>query len=287
MGRLMHRAASSPLAFLLGLALASCASPAPLPPAAAPGSSATPPPSAPSSPNAPANVPDQGTPAPPSADANGPGEPDRDIDEALRGRVLATLSQHLADDYAFADMGAQLAQRIRERQTNGSYASQVTASAFARQLMEDLQEVSKDRHLRVFFRPDGPPRFAPPGPEKAAGGGPQREGPPLDGAIHRIEVLPGNIGYLQVDAVPPLALAQGAIDAAFAFLRHTDALILDCRGNGGGDPRTVAYYLSYLTEGAPFVVNTFHTRNGGVEEFWTTDLGQMQGRHALHARERR
>jgi hypothetical protein len=209
------------------------------------------------------------------ADPNGPGEPDRDVDEALRGRVIASLSQHLADDYAFPETGAQLAQALRERQAKASYASVATAAAFARQLTQDLQEVSKDRHLRVFFRPGAPLPSAPPMPEKAAGGAPRREGPPLDGAIHRIEVFPGNIGYLQVDAVPPLPIARDAIDAAFAFLRHTDALILDCRGNGGGDPNTVAYYLSYLTEGAPFVVNTFHARDGGVQEFGTTELGQL------------
>ncbi len=112
-------------------------------------------------------------------------------------------------------------------------------------------------------------------PGKAADGQPRRPAPPLDGAIQRVEVFPGNIGYLQINGVPPLPLAQSPIDAAFAFLRHTDALILDCRNNNGGDPNTVAYYLSYLTEGPPFVVNAFHSRNGEIQEFSTTELGQL------------
>jgi len=189
--------------------------------------------------------------------------------------VIATLTQHLTDDYAFAEVGARLAQTLRERQAKGAYASVTTASTFSRQLTQELQDVSKDRHLRVLFRPGAPFAPGPPTPEKAAGSAPARELPPLDGAIHRIEVLPGNIGYLEMYGVPPLPLARGAIDAAFAFLHHTDGLILDCRGNGGGDPNTVAYYLSYLTEGAPFVVNTFHGRDGGVHEFATRDLGQL------------
>ena len=220
----------------------------------------------------PAAAPDRGTPAPSAA--NQAEEPDRDVDEALRARVIATLSQHLADDYAFAEMGARLAQTVRERQAQGAYANALSASAFSRQLTQDLQDVSKDRHLAVFSR-TAAPTFGPPMPEKAAGAGPRREMPPLDGAIHRIEVMPGNIGYLEMYGVPPFPLARGAIDAAFAFLRDTDGLILDCRGNGGGDPNTVAYYLSYLTEGAPFVTNTFHPRAGGVYEFWTQDLGQL------------
>jgi hypothetical protein len=188
--------------------------------------------------------------------------------------VITALSQHLADDYAFADLGAQLAQAIRDRQAQGAYASNARASAFARELTRDLQAVSQDLHLAVFFRPDAPSPALP----RAAGDADApalRPGPPRDGAIHRIEVMPGNIGYLELYGVPPLELARGAVDAAFAYLRDTQALILDCRRNGGGDPRTVAYYLSYLTEGAPFVVNTFHARDGSVQEFATTDLGQL------------
>src|SRR5262249_10166276 len=48
------------------------------------------------------------------------------------------------------------------------------------------------------------------------------------------------------------------------------------RGNGGGDPNTVALYVSYLSEGEPFVVNRFHWRAGNrVEEFRTTNLGDL------------
>jgi hypothetical protein len=37
----------------------------------------------------------------------------------------------------------------------------------------------------------------------------------------------------------------------------------------------VALYVSYLTGGAPFVINTFHRRDGNVEEFATTELGEL------------
>ena len=93
----------------------------------------------------------------------------------------------------------------------------------------------------------------------------------VNGAIGRLQILPGNIGYMEVSGVPPGATL--AIDAAFAFLRNTDALIIDLRGNGGGSPDTVAYYMSYLSEGAPYIVMRMHGRQGIVFESKTTDLG--------------
>jgi retinol-binding protein 3 len=98
----------------------------------------------------------------------------------------------------------------------------------------------------------------------------------LNGAIPKVEILDGNVGYTRVNGVPPVETARSAVAAAFAFLHNTDALIIDNRGNGGGDPNTVAVYVTYLSEGKPYIVNTFHWRAGDrVEEFKTTDLGEL------------
>jgi C-terminal processing protease CtpA/Prc len=40
--------------------------------------------------------------------------------------------------------------------------------------------------------------------------------------------------------------ARAAVDAALAFVRDADALVIDLRANGGGAPDTVAYIASYL-----------------------------------------
>ena len=113
-----------------------------------------------------------------------------------------------------------------------------------------------------------------------------RQGPPssemlakmrkLNGAIPNVEILDGNIGYMRVNGMPPPNVSGDAIAAAFAFLRNTDALIIDLRANGGGEPKTVALYLSYVSEGASYVTRYIHWRkNEYIEEFKTTDLGKL------------
>ena len=51
------------------------------------------------------------------------------------------------------------------------------------------------------------------------------------------EVLPGNVGYVKfngfMDVTPS---AKETITAAFRFVRHTKALIIDLRENHGGSP---------------------------------------------------
>jgi len=80
---------------------------------------------------------------------------------------------------------------------------------------------------------------------------------------------------MRVNGVPPVEVARPAIVAAFAFLHNTDALIIDDRGNAWRS--TYGCHLRQLLEwGKPFVVNNFRWREGGrVEEFTTTDLGDL------------
>jgi hypothetical protein len=184
------------------------------------------------------------------------------LDESARKEVVEQLATALADSYAYEDVGRKLAQHVRARMAAKSYAGIDSGEALAAALDADLHSVVPDKHLNISFG-------ARPGPQR----GPPRDSRASNGAIRRAEILAGNIGYLEVNGVPDLEFASDAIAAAFAFLGNTDALILDLRGNGGGSPETCALYMSYLSEGAPYVLNTFHSRGDQAGETRTTDLG--------------
>ena len=184
------------------------------------------------------------------------------LDGPARKKVVEQLANKLADEYAYAEPGRAMAQRLRKQLAAQAYRTFSSGDEFAAALTADLHSVVPDKHLRVSF-----------GARLGAQPGPPRDSPASNGAIRRAEILAGNVGYLEVNAVPDPELARGAIAAAFAFLKNTDALILDLRGNSGGWPETCALYMSYLSEGAPFVLNTFHGRGERVVETRTTDLG--------------
>jgi predicted negative regulator of RcsB-dependent stress response len=58
---------------------------------------------------------------------------------------------------------------------------------------------------------------------------------------------------------PPLASAKGYADLAMKFLATADALIIDLRHNGGGNPDLIQYLCSYLFE-KPTHINSLYYR---------------------------
>lgn len=186
------------------------------------------------------------------------------LDARVRTEVVEELAKRLAASYAVAESGEKMADAVRSKLAAGAYDRLDSPEDFARALHADIRAVVDDRHMRVTYdaaRPGARPDAAPPVRPDA-----------LHGAIGRLQILAGNIGYMEVSAVPPQV--NSAIDAAFAYLRNTDALIIDLRGNGGGWPETVAYYMSYLSEGAPYTVMRIIDRQQGAIETKTTDLGE-------------
>jgi hypothetical protein len=180
------------------------------------------------------------------------------VDADARNAVLGKLASRLEADYAVPQTATKLAQAVRDKQKLDAYGNITCAPELARRLTEDLYAIAHDRHLRVNYSfgpvPEG--RSGPPTAEEI------QQMRKLNGMIPNVEILDGNVGYIRVNGVPPIAAARDAVAAAFAFVHGTDALIIDDRENHGGDPNTVALYMSYLSAGPPYVVNTFHWRTG-------------------------
>lgn len=87
----------------------------------------------------------------------------------------------------------------------------------------------------------------------------------------RVERLDGNVGYWQISEFHDLIDGSGpTFVAAMNLLRHTAALIVDVRGNSGGDPETVALACSFLFDVEPVHLNTLESDQGRTKrQFWT------------------
>lgn len=195
------------------------------------------------------------------------------------------------------ETAAAVAGRIRELYFDPAKAEQVAAAleaeaaAGAFDALTDPSDLAAalgarlrpaDAHFNVIYDPNAPagpaPRMRPPEGAPGAGPQPQRARPVNLGEVRnhygfrRVEILPGNIGYIELrgfsdlDFDNPDSPSHKAADAALDFIAGTDAVIIDLRDNGGGSPSMVGYLVSAFTPAGAPIYNTFQGRDGTRSE---------------------
>lgn len=201
----------------------------------------------------------------------GPQMPDMPVDSTTKGTVIENLLKELNDSYVFPDVAKKMDADIRARLARDEYDPIDTAQALAKKLTEDLQSVSKDKHLRVRFSPNPIPvrqeRSEPTATEKEEQA---RYTKFMNAGFEKVERMRGNIGYIKFDGFMNPEMGADVVQSSMNFVANTDALIFDLRENGGGDPAMVALICSYLFGDKPVHLNDLYWRKGDrTAEFWT------------------
>jgi hypothetical protein len=83
------------------------------------------------------------------------------------------------------------------------------------------------------------------------------------------EVLPGNVGYLDLDRFPLMPDAAPAADAAMLFMADVDAFILDLRGNPGGGEGMNQYLGSFFFADSVHLYSRYYRPDDQTREYWT------------------
>lgn len=139
------------------------------------------------------------------------------------------------DDYVYLDRAQAMQARLREQLASGAYDGITDPAVFAERLTHDLWEVvDGDKHLGVVYQASR--SRAEPGPPPSL----ERYGYPT------VELRDDGIGYIDVRGFWPPRLAEQALADAMTKVVSADALILDLRNNGGGEPDGVVMFASYL-----------------------------------------
>lgn len=180
---------------------------------------------------------------------------------AQRQAALDELLKILTEQYVFPDKVEVMGQRLRSALADGAYDKLETPRALAERWTGDLQAVCGDKHLRVRVSDaQAGPRIGPRGDAAAENYG-----------FERIELLPGNIGYIKLNGFGGHGAAEAPAAAAMAFVRRCDQLVFDLRENGGGSPSMIRFLQSYLFDERTHL-NSFRNRAGElVDESWTRD----------------
>lgn len=187
--------------------------------------------------------------------------------QAVIDQAIATL-----DHYVLPTVAVAMQQTLGEGLQANRYDDVATAPQLAERLTLELQTTSGDRQLQVHFSPQPLPDLAPnrtPTPTELAAERDRSAQRNFD--VNRVERLQGNVGYLELYGFEPPEFVGDVLAAAFTFLAHSRALILDLRHNRGGSPATVALLCSYLLPAYPAIhLNDLYWRpDDSIRQWWT------------------
>ncbi|MDX1545505.1 MAG: S41 family peptidase [Rhodothermales bacterium] len=190
------------------------------------------------------------------------------VSAVQKADLVAALQRRIAETYTFPDSAAALARHLDDRLAAGAYDGLTEAVRFADRLTEHLRAFTGDLHFAVVYDPARYARIESmglgPNPAQYRFDGDGLEPMPVPEAgtpryrqvveplrrrnfnFRKVEVLDGNVGYLRIETMPPLALGRAKADAAMAFLADVDALVLDLRDVPGGTGGFIPYLMSYF-----------------------------------------
>ncbi len=190
------------------------------------------------------------------------------IDAEIRDGVIEGAVAKLEEFYVFPETADEMAAALATRQRRGEYDTVTDGGDFANLLTQHLREVSHDLHLSVNFSPARMPE-RPAGPNPVTVEQYRRQMERINCGFEKVERLSGNVGYLKFNMFADPGVCGSTAAAAMNFLQNVDAIIIDMRENGGGDPKMVAFVSTYLFA-APTHLNDLWTRSTDTtQQYWT------------------
>ncbi len=196
------------------------------------------------------------------------------LDAAQKQAIVDEISKLLNDNYIFPETAKKLEEALRAKLQSGELDPLNDARAFAQAVSRLLLDVGKDRHMGFAYAPGMAEDI-----RKMMGQSEEEKQKVRERQLQqarrnnfgfrKVEQLAGNIGYLDFRSFASPDPAGPTAIAALNFLAYCDAIIVDLRQNGGGDPAQIQLISSYFFAD-PAHLNDLYFRAGDrMENFWT------------------
>jgi hypothetical protein len=178
-----------------------------------------------------------------------PAQPAVALTPATRQAAITAIENAIRTTYVFPELRSPLIAKLDSQAATRHYDT-ADPNVFANHFTEDMQSVAHDGHLYVTYDPA----------EYAALMAPPKSGDGMDAyyraiairqnsGLNEMKILPGNLRYLKLSAFDYTpGLTTAAYDDAGRFLHGGDAIIIDLRGNGGGDSDAADYFGKALID---------------------------------------
>ena len=205
-------------------------------------------------------------------------------------RMATQIARGVEHIYVDEAMGERMAQIVTQNFSQGEYENSSHPFAFIESVVRDLRSISHDKHLSwdcskapiPQFDPDRSLRTLRPSEwtaEQAEYMKPPADAKPDYSKVVQSKILPGNIGYLEINKFPSHEFLEtsGAFHEAMKEIKKTKALIIDLRGNNGGDPITVAVVAGYLFDEKRLWNQIYERTNDETEKLYAEPATERFG----------
>ena len=200
------------------------------------------------------------------------------MDSNAKKAVIESINRLIVERYVIRDKAQKIADYLNKRFKNGAYNTLHSPPDFALALSADLRESSNDNHFYIEYNPEranlviAEKSQSPEEIEKANIAMAEKERLTNFG-FKKVDILQGNIGYLDLNFFSNPDYAGETAVAAMNFLANSDAVIIDLRDTPGGEPTMVQLLSSYFVRGEKLGRTHLNTLeqvyDGKIEQYWT------------------
>ena len=196
---------------------------------------------------------------------------DTDSRQALVSTLANKLAIKLEQGYVFPEKAKQLSKMLRGEAFQASLLNAKNTKELASLLTTQLQSASGDKHLMVEYSSES---FVDQADKESDAA---REAFELEMwrahnfGVQRVERMRFNIGYFKLSAFGPVEQVGPLLASAMTLLNNTESLIIDLRGNFGGDEQTVQLLASYLLNKRTHLLDMHKPLEDRIEQHWSFD----------------
>lgn len=185
-----------------------------------------------------------------------------------RSAIVGNISDLLLDYYVFPDTAVKMSNHIQHRLKSGAYNKITDPVAFSDALTVDLYSVYHDGHMLVQYAPQ---QFRnTPSSSTEPEEDPLRRIKQANFGLKKVEVLNGNIGYIQIDHFwADTIYGKETVKATLQFVSNSNAVIIDLRDCGGGSQETVKLICGYFLKESTHINDMFDRAANTTTAYWT------------------
>jgi retinol-binding protein 3 len=179
--------------------------------------------------------------------------------------VSKVVAKKLQDAYVIEATATKLSQLLNSEDFLSRCSGQKSAENIADLMTKELNKIANDKHLSLVYDPQWVKElkeYRASDQDKAFADKRALETPTDNYGFKQVEMLEGNIGYVDIRSFADSHLGGATLESAMRFLQHADGIIIDLRNNFGGSPFMVNTLASYF-----FDLDTVHLSTAEFREF--------------------